>query len=249
MICIDPAGEWELLVQADHDGELAPADSARVQTHLHACAHCAAWRDALGGLSAQLRAEPAQHTAPPALRRSAMRLAAGAPRRIAAPLASFGLGATLAASLLLMLLPGTPEPANALVASHIRATQPGHMIDVASTDRHTVKPWFEGRIDFAPPVRNLAAQGYTLIGGRLDYVGDRPVAVLVYRHGKHDIDLYIWPSTRIAAPSAQSMRGFAVVSWAADGMELRAIADSDTADLLALARVWATAPEDTTGQP
>ncbi len=111
-------------------------------------------------------------------------------------LATFGAGAALAAAIVLTLLPlGRPDIVAALVDDHVRALQPGHLLDVVSTNQHTVKPWFDGRLDFAPPVKDLAAAGISADGGRLDYLAGGSVAVLVYSHGKHVIELFVWPAS------------------------------------------------------
>jgi anti-sigma factor RsiW len=155
--------------------------------------------------------------------------------------ASFGLGAACAAAVaLLVLAPHQPNLAEQIVAGHIRALQPGHLEDVASSDRHTVKPWFDGRLDFAPPVKDLAAQHFPLIGGRLDYVASRPVAALVYQHDKHLIDLFVWPAGTSAAlpPEAAQRQGYNVVHWIEDGMRLWAVSDLEASQLREFAEEW-----------
>lgn len=121
--------------------------------------------------------------------------------------------------------------ADDLVESHVRAQLSGHDIDVISTDRHTVKPWFNGRLDYAPPVEDLTASGFALEGGRLDYVAHRRVAVLVYRFGKHVIDVYVFPQTRApdvghALSPALSREGYALAHWDAEGMTWWAVTDA-----------------------
>ena len=161
---------------------------------------------------------------------------------------AFGGGAAAAAAIaLLLVLPqGGGEIAQDVASAHIRALQPGHLMDVISTDQHTVKPWFDGRLDFAPPVKDLAAQGFPLIGGRLDYLDGHPAAALIYRRAKHLIDLYAWPAQGGAtgtptAPRIGARNGYNLVHWRQDGMQLWAVSDVEAAQLLAFVRDWRAA--------
>ncbi|WP_010103103.1 hypothetical protein, partial [Burkholderia oklahomensis] len=121
-----------------------------------------------------------------------------------------------------------------IVASHVRAGLSSRDIDVISTDRHTVKPWFNGRLDYAPPVVDLSASGFALAGGRLDYVGQRRVAVLVYRYRQHVIDVYVRPSGEGgAAPYATVSQGYALDRWDAAGMTWWAVTDAEPSALAA----------------
>ena len=245
-----PAGtaceEFRLLIQADLDGELDAAATAALAAHIADCPGCAELQRDLTGLSARLRGEVLPHAAPASLRRTLeARLLPAAPpapsgfRRRLVPFASFGAGAAIAACLAFLLLPAGADPDAELVSDHIRALQPGHLTDVLSTDQHTVKPWFDGRIDYAPPVEDFAAQGFPLIGGRLDYLGGRPVAVLVYRRDKHLIDLYVWPDAAAASPPATTARdGYNVVRWTQGGMTFRAVSDVEARQLDEFARLW-----------
>ena len=153
---------------------------------------------------------------------------------------SFGFGAACAAVLALLLItpampPGLTEQ---VVAGHLRALQPGHLEDVASEDHHTVRPWFDGKLDFAPPVKDLAAARFPLIGGRLDYLDGRPVAALLYQRGKHIINLFVWPGTGDTPPQIDERQGYNIVHWSQEGMNFWAVSDLELALLSEFAADW-----------
>jgi anti-sigma factor RsiW len=158
----------------------------------------------------------------------------------------FGLGSSFAtgavATLAIVLMFGRPavlpKQETEVVNSHIRALMADHLTDVASTDQHTVKPWFQGKLNYSPPVRDFAAQGFPLVGGRLDYLEGRPVAALVYRHGQHAINVFVWPGDP-AVSASQEQQGFHVRHWAQGGMQFWAVSDVNAADLNSLERLWA----------
>ncbi|HEY2029594.1 MAG TPA: hypothetical protein VGH20_10315 [Myxococcales bacterium] len=125
-----------------------------------------------------------------------------------------------------------------VVASHVRSLMAEHLQDVASSDRHTVKPWFEGRLDFAPDVRDFAPD-FPLVGGRLDYLGTRAVAALVYKRNGHVINLFEWPADGVASPPRlRTLRGYQLFSWRKDGFAFWAVSDLNAAELQQFAQLW-----------
>ena len=245
-----------LLVQAEFDGELDAAEALRAAQHRQRCDTC---RDAYAQLSAThalLRESAPRYQAPETLRRaisaglavttrSPARAVIKPQRRWWRDGASFGLGTAMAACVaLLVVVPAQQSLLDNVIASHVRALQPGHLEDVVSTDQHTVKPWFDGRIDFAPPVKDLAAKRFPLLGGRLDYLDDRPVAALIYGSDKHMIDLYVWPSGLSEGnrlPRAAAHNGYNTLQWNENGMQFWAVSDVEASKLADFVRYWRAA--------
>lgn len=153
---------------------------------------------------------------------------------------NFGIASlcTLAFAVTLALYVQAPSTTDLLdqeiVAAHFRSLQVDHLADVASTDQHTVKPWFSGKLDYSPPVVDAAQDGFALLGGRLDYFNRRSVAGLAYRHGKHLVNLFVWPdgSTGEASGKLTSIRGFNLLRWTHAGMAYAAVSDMNSGELL-----------------
>jgi anti-sigma factor RsiW len=169
------------------------------------------------------------------------------PIRNPAPWRWLAIAATVLLALFLgwrlpSLLPGSGENAlaSAIVDAHLRSLQPGHLEDVQSTDQHTVKPWFDGKLDFAPPVQDFVNQGFPLRGGRLDVIRGRTVAVLVYARRKHLVNVFVWPTTEAdSEPVSGSQLGYHWIDWRKGGMEMYAVSDLNPDDLRELQRLLA----------
>ena len=248
--------EQEALVHAYLDGELDPARALEIETHLETCAGCAATLEQADTMRQLVRSEASYHRASPEL---ASRVLAALdntePKPARAPWyrnvwagASGGVVAgALAASLaFLMVLPPASE---ALVTdvtnAHLRSIASEHIIDVASTDRHTVKPWLASHADLSPPVGDFTREGFTLVGGRVDFVDGARAAVTVYRHGAHVINVFAWTNYDQRLPDLATRNGYHIVFWRQGNLVFCAISDIALDDMLQLSHLLkaATMPD------
>jgi anti-sigma factor RsiW len=136
-----------------------------------------------------------------------------------------------------------------LIAGHVRSLMASHLTDIASSDQHTVKPWFEGKLDFSPPVSDLADQGFPLVGGRLEYLDNRPVAVLVYRHQQHVINLFVWPATPGTSAGVQTTvrQGYQLLHWTQGGLQYWAVSNLNLGELQTFIQAVQQATQPTPG--
>jgi anti-sigma factor RsiW len=232
------------LLDAYVDNELTLSESAEIGEHVEDCADCHQRLADLESLGRLIRSLPthiapgrlrAALTARPARRRVAPRALAVAVAAAAVMIASIGAG--LAVRAVRSRQTVGDSVAEAVISSHVRALMGEHLLDVPTSDQHTVKPWFLGRLDFSPPVTDLGAAGYPLVGGRLDYVAGRPVAAVVYKRRQHTINLFIWPAAvPDASIEAGSIRGFQVRHWVRGRMTFWAVSDLNDQELDAFAR-------------
>jgi anti-sigma factor RsiW len=231
------------------DGELDLVHTLQVEQHLQGCPACVRACDEIRTLRAALRGLP-RHTPASGLRSRLRASLRRADRRGQSPLAWRWRRVGLAASLVLLALGGgllgfrpAPSPHDLLVrdlvGSHVRSQMARHLLDVESSDRHVVKPWFRGKLDFSPAVTDLTAEGFRLEGGRLDYVNGRAVAALVYRRRQHVINLFVWPArVEVDAPARrEAKQTYHLAHWRHDGMDWWAVSDLDPGELGDFARL------------
>jgi len=239
------------LLGAYVDGELLPGQAAEVAEHLTTCERCSAEADMMLKTVRRLREGLVRDRAPDVLRariRAALHeeriTDAPAPRRVTPfPWRAVAAGLLIAAASSVLTLvatrsgstpAGNSTIADEVVASHIRSLMPGHLTDVESNDQHNVKPWFNGRLDFSPVVPRLDSLGFPLLGGRLDYIGTRPVAVVIYGRRKHVINVFSWPadSGGDMQPSAVGTRhGYNIIRWKRGGVESWTASDLNADEL------------------
>ena len=234
--------EASLLLHALIDGELDAGHARAVEMHIADCPACAAALRDFRSMRAQLSERPPGYAAPVGLRARIERALPAPPARASrrAVLGGFAAGATisaLAASGLFILVLRKDDQQrilNEAVSAHLRSLQGDHLTDVLSSDQHTVKPWFNGRLDVAPPVIDLTAQGFTLLGGRLDYIDAKPVAAIVYRRRVHVINLFVAPEPGSARRNVMiaNLHGFNVRRWSEHGFSLWAVSDINADELM-----------------
>jgi anti-sigma factor RsiW len=231
------------LIHGYLDGELDLVKSIEIEKHLSHCLGCAHDYEALRSLQSRL-SDNALRFEPPANLEKRLRTALGREKepqslilRWRWALATASLFAATIIIWSVAIFSSRPSPddvfAQEVVASHVRSLMADHLTDVLSSDRHTVKPWFDGKLDFSPTVKDLSQQGFSLNGGRLDYIGNRPVAALVYQRRQHSINVFVWPTTDapVANGKASERQGYNVIRWSNAGMTYWAVSDLNLAEL------------------
>lgn len=249
-----------LRVQAYFDAEVDAVSAAEIERHIEHCTECRALLSDLEQVRSVLRRDAPYERTPAALRAQVMRALdeeSAAPAAAAVvPLRArysparrpraFWLGAlggaggsAIAAMLAFFLLvPRLTNPLlDELVNSHVRSLMPAHLIDVVSTDKHTVKPWFAGHADVSPVVADFDAQGYRLVGGRADYLEHQRSAVVVYQHGAHVINVFSWAGNGHSLPANATRSGYHLAFWQAGDLQYCAISDTGWDELDALVRL------------
>jgi anti-sigma factor RsiW len=247
------------------DGELDLVRTIEMEAHLKTCPACAQELENLRALRAALQRSSVAYAAPAALReriQSSLRESSRAEvqeKRIKWFSLNFWQLAGAFALLVLISISGwqwtarlrAPSSDQRIAAevfsSHVRSLEGDHLMDVVSTDQHTVKPWFDGKLDFSPPVEDLATDGFPLVGGRLDYLEGREVAALVYQRRKHFINVFVWPNSTgpNSTQAIESRQGYNIMRWAHGGFQFWAVSDVNAQDLADFVRLLETriAPE------
>jgi mycothiol system anti-sigma-R factor len=249
------------------DGELERASVMELDQHLGSCDACRTQVARHSALRGAIARHASYHRAPAGLaRRIRARLAEGAPASPARPRRQWfpvgalvaarpqwlRLGAAIAATALVtwtatlhFAAPAEDDSiAERVIAGHARSVITGRVADVASSDQHAVKPWLSSRLDFSLPVVDLTGVGFPLIGGRLDYLDERPIAALVYKHREHIINLFVWPSreaTAAAPVRAVARRGYNVLHWTEGGMTYWAVSDLNATEMRSFVSAYASA--------
>jgi anti-sigma factor RsiW len=232
------------LIESYLDGELDPSLKAEIEDHLASCSSCAEEHARLRQLQMDIRAQAPYYNPPAGLERRVRAALAEAARSESKAGSGawqwFAIAATilLACSLALNFSlfrshrDDRDSLAQNILSSHVRSLIGTHLLDVPSSDRHTVKPWFNGKLDFSPDVRDFASQGFQLVGGRIEYLEDRPVAALVYQRRLHIINVFVWPTGSSADNAGElSQKGFNMIHWTKAGMAYWAVSDLGIGEL------------------
>ena len=235
------------LLSAYFDRELDVPTSLEIERHIRECPGCAATVSHHAALRAAVGAGALAFAPPPGLERrihAALRPPVTSRVRVTRPWrwVAIPAAATVAAALSWVVAIHTATEGalrSDLVAGHVRALMVDHLVDVATSDQHTVKPWFNGKVEFAPPVADFTASGFPLVGGRVDYIAGRAVAVVVYKRHLHVINVFVWPSgtAREQAPRATAVDSYHLVHWEHAGLTFWAVSDVNVAELESLAHL------------
>jgi anti-sigma factor RsiW len=232
--------EADILLHALIDGELDAGHAREVENHIATCARCATALKTYRDMKAAIATADVRFTAPAQLRQrieAAIPQSRGTSRR--SLLAGFAMGSAVSAmaatGIVAIVLRNDDEQriSSEVVSAHLRSLQAGHLTDVLSTDQHTVKPWFNGRIDVSPPVIDLTALGFTLIGGRLDYIDGRAIGAVVYKRRAHVINLFVaqTPDATHSAARTEDVQGFNIRRWRDHGLNFWAVSDLNADEL------------------
>jgi len=254
----------QALLGAHLDGELDAVNDRELQAHLRECPRCLSGASGQKTLQRMVRSAAPYHHAPAGLASRIRAVLRGQPhteRPLASSIAPalrpgprnlrWPVIAATAAAILVSLWIGSAVTARRsainflteeIVSAHVRSMQGSHLMDVASSDQHTIKPWFDGKLDFAPPVHDLAAEGFPLLGGRLDYVAGHPTAALVFQRNRHFINVFVWPSAADITPSGASVerRGYNLVWWQQSDLTFCAASDLNRTELTGFAASYRT---------
>jgi anti-sigma factor RsiW len=244
-----------LRVQAYFDGELEAFSATKSERHSERCAECRALLRELGQVRSALRRDLTFASAPPALRARILGALDGesaieSPRRVSrlkswrpqpfwkGAMSGIAGSAVAAGIAFFVMAPSFTNPVlDDLVGAHVRSLMPDHLIDVVSTDKHTVKPWFAGHTDVSPVVSDFDLQGYRLIGGRADYFEHQRAAVVVYQHGAHVVNVFSWAGDQHGLPRNTTRNGYHLAFWKVDNLMYCAVSDTAWDELLGLVRL------------
>ncbi|HVV66031.1 MAG TPA: zf-HC2 domain-containing protein [Rhizomicrobium sp.] len=243
-----------LRTQAYLDGELDGVSASEAERHIESCAECQKASADAAQLSDAIRRDLAPHRAPAALR---ARIGSALDAEASSNVAPFGrrnfwygalsgagaMAAAASVAFLLILPPSAETLAQSIVDDHTAALRSGHLIQIASSSHHVVKPWFAGKVDVSPPTPDFPDRDFALAGGRVDRIAGSRAAVVVYKHGRHVIDLFVWPDRGSALPGNATRHGYHSIFWKSGDLNFAAVSDAERRELEKFVTLIRNAPE------